>query len=172
MAILLAFERRARLGDTEPPLSPEAEDTWPGVEIIAAGERLVVPAKGVRELMRFPPLTRIPGVQPWLKGVANVQGRLLTVVDLAGYLSGTMSIVGPAARVVALTEEEMAVGLLVDEVLGVWRYGDDDCGEDISAVADWVAPYARGTCRGPAGAGAVLDVRALVVDPRFVHAAL
>jgi len=172
MAILRAFERRARLGDTDPPLSPETAQTWAGVELISAGERLVVPAKGVRELMRFPPLTRVPGVHPWLKGVANVRGRLLTVVDLAGYLSGTMSTVGPAARVVALTGDAMAVGLLVDEVLGVRRYGDDDCGEDVSGVVDWVAPYARGTCHGSGGQGAVLDVRALVADPRFVQAAL
>lgn len=172
MAILRAFERRARRGDSDPLLSPEPEHTWSGVELMSAGERLVVPAKGVRELMRFPPLTRVPGVQPWLKGVANVQGRLLTVVDLAGYLSGAMGTVGPAARVVALTEHALAVGLLVDEVLGVWRYRDEDCGEDVSGVVDWVAPYTRGSCRGPGGAGAVLDVRALVADPRFVHAAL
>ena len=40
----------------------------------------------VAEILQPPRLTKVPGVRSWVLGVANVRGRLVPVMDLAGLL--------------------------------------------------------------------------------------
>jgi len=52
----------------------------------AAGERLALPAAQVMEIVRPPTITRVPHSPPNLLGVANLRGRVLPVVSVAGLL--------------------------------------------------------------------------------------
>ena len=38
-------------------------------------------------MLAVPPLTRVPGAKTWVKGIANVRGQLLPVLDLRQYLA-------------------------------------------------------------------------------------
>ncbi len=40
----------------------------------------------INELLAVPPLTNVPGTQPWLMGVANVRGNLVPAIDLGRFL--------------------------------------------------------------------------------------
>ena len=44
------------------------------------GERFALPAAMVREVVVLPPLSRIPGAGPRIRGLANVHGVLVTVL--------------------------------------------------------------------------------------------
>jgi purine-binding chemotaxis protein CheW len=72
----------------------------------------------VREIVRFAPLTRIPGAPPFVRGLLNVRGEVLTVLDLGVMLrADTPPIVG-GGIVVVETGGRLA-GLVVEEVIGV-----------------------------------------------------
>ena len=43
----------------------------------------------VREIVTMPTATRLPGAPPHIRGVVNLRGQLLTVVDLGHRLTGT-----------------------------------------------------------------------------------
>jgi len=79
-----------------------------------------VPAAHVREIVAFSPLTRIPGMPAWIRGVSNLRGHVLPVIDLATRFGGTGAVIGKRTCVVvielALEGEPIVLGLLVDAV--------------------------------------------------------
>jgi purine-binding chemotaxis protein CheW len=76
-----------------------------------------LPLEQVREVLRPPPVTRIPFPPADVRGVAQVRGALLAVLDLGTRLGGS-----PAAspgRMVVVTRGGEPLGLLVDRVAGL-----------------------------------------------------
>lgn len=113
---------------------------WSGLAFALGGERFVAPRDDVREVLPLPQVTRVPGAAPWLLGVANVRGELLSVCDLrllAGY---------PAAqptrdtRVLVYSAPRAALGLVVDSVSGHRQFVPAD---QKHSVADECAPPLR-----------------------------
>lgn len=62
------------------------------------------------------------GVKPWVKGVANLRGRLLPVMDLGGFLGLELSRARKQRRVLVVEFNDLFVGLLVDEVVGMQHF--------------------------------------------------
>jgi purine-binding chemotaxis protein CheW len=46
------------------------------------GSSYALPVAAVREVVRLPPVTRVPGLPPFVAGLTNVRGRVLAVLDL------------------------------------------------------------------------------------------
>src|SRR5215510_16001597 len=49
--------------------------------VLGEGEYGVAVRK-VREIIKLPPITAVPQVAPWVKGVINLRGKVIPVVDL------------------------------------------------------------------------------------------
>src|SRR5262245_45075997 len=49
--------------------------------VLADGEYGLAVRK-VREIIKLPPITAVPQVSPWIKGVINLRGKVIPVVDL------------------------------------------------------------------------------------------
>ena len=83
--LLLALEGRARdvaAGAREGAAGQE----WIGVAFRMGGETFLVARDEAREVMGVPaPITRVPGARSWIRGLANVRGQLLPVIDLKQY---------------------------------------------------------------------------------------
>ena len=73
---------------------------------------LLIPWDGGREVLPAPAAARIPHTAPWLRGIANVRGALVPVVDLAAAL-GTSRAAVPAYLLIC-GEGDNAMGLLID----------------------------------------------------------
>ena len=69
----------------------------------------------VREITAMLPTTRIPGAGPEVRGLINLRGQLLPVVDLAVRLGGVPTS-ADGGEVVVLAVNSRLFGLLVDEV--------------------------------------------------------
>jgi chemotaxis signal transduction protein len=50
------------------------------------GSSYALPVASVREVVRLPPITRVPGLPPFVAGLTNVRGRVLAVLDLRALL--------------------------------------------------------------------------------------
>jgi twitching motility protein PilI len=97
-----------------------------GVQI--AGRNYLVEMGDIAEVLPLPPLTVVPFVKPWFRGVANVRGNLYCVVDMAAYERGAATAStdsaqasGDAGNRALLVAERHGVNaaLLVDCVLGL-----------------------------------------------------
>ena len=101
-------------------------DEWSGVVFALGDARLACPIDRVGEILPCPPSTPVPGAKPWIIGLANVRGELLTVVDLNGYLNGTRTTLTNTSRLLSSTLNKAPIGLLVDEVYGKRHFLDSD----------------------------------------------
>ena len=55
-------------------------------------------------------------------GLANIRGRLLSVSDLAHYVSGQSSQYSPTQKVMCISHNDHYVCLVVDQVLGIQHF--------------------------------------------------
>ena len=101
-------------------------DEWSGVVFGIADTRLACRIDRVGEILPCPPSTPVPGAKPWIIGLANVRGELLTIVDLSWYLSGTRTPLTGESRLLSSTLNKAPIGLLVDEVYGQRHFLDSD----------------------------------------------
>ena len=97
-----------------------SEREWVGVAFRLSAENFLVAREETREVLGFPSVvTRVPGAKTWIRGIANVRGQLLPVVDLRAFLGGGATNTGRSTRVLVANHREVPAGLLVDEVLGL-----------------------------------------------------
>ena len=124
--ILLDYERRSLAFEPGQIDGPESSGEWAGV-IFRIGEvRLACNVKQVHEFMPLPPYTPVPGTKPWILGLANMRGELLTIVDLAWFLGGEKSNLTMRTRLLAASLRGRPLGLLVDEVFGQRHFVRDE----------------------------------------------
>ena len=115
---LLDYEQRSRAFEPGQAEGQLHGGEWAGVIFRIGDERLACSIEQVHEFLPIPTFTPVPGTKPWILGLANVHGDLLTVIDLSWFLSGKRSRVSVRTRLLAASLRGRPVGLLVDEVFG------------------------------------------------------
>lgn len=83
----------------------------------AAGQVFAVEAGEVREILPAHVPTRIPGAPGAVRGLVNVRGMLVTVVDAAEAVGLGAGAASDAGSIILVERASRPVGLLVDEVL-------------------------------------------------------
>jgi purine-binding chemotaxis protein CheW len=94
----------------------------PFVIVEGSGTCFALPQRQVREIVPARRLTRVPGAPDAVRGLLNVRGALVTVLDLAAHFAVGRSEATDAPVVIAVTESR-TLGLLVDDVLDVIQIG-------------------------------------------------
>ncbi len=84
-------------------------------------ERFALPLEAVREVvLPQPPFSRVPRASEAVRGVMNLRGRVVAVVDLATLVGLAPQVLEPSAgQVIVLDHARRALGLLIGGVLGV-----------------------------------------------------
>ena len=79
-------------------------------------ERYALDIQSVREIRGWSPATPLPNAQPFMRGVVNLRGIMLPVMDLGRRLGGSAA--EPSARhaVIVVEQGERLTGMLVDAV--------------------------------------------------------
>ncbi len=73
----------------------------------------------VQEIKRMMSITRVPSTPPFIKGVINLRGSVLPVIDLRTRLGLVETELGDAARIIVIMANDTTVGFIVDEVVEV-----------------------------------------------------
>jgi purine-binding chemotaxis protein CheW len=79
-------------------------------------EVFALPVEQVQEILRVPALTRVPHAPFPVRGVTNLRGYVLPVVDLRLRLGLSQVEVGERARIMVVQSRGRLIGLLVDAV--------------------------------------------------------
>jgi chemotaxis signal transduction protein len=129
-----------------------------------AGNLYTAPIGNVMEIGHPPNVTSVPNVPPWLSGVTNLRGDIVSVVDLRGFLGMPTAAVGNPTRmlVVRTADEDLVLGFIVDSVRGIRHLESERIGEPAAAVDDHVAHYARGTILQDGDFYIVMDMEILL----------
>lgn len=77
-----------------------------------------VESVSVREIVVGLPVTRLPGAPPHIRGVMNLRGQLVTVLDMVHRMTGSPARNAEGSTVVVQSGERL-LGLVVDDVRDV-----------------------------------------------------
>lgn len=116
--VLADYERRSLAHVVGLPEQLEAPGLWRGVGYRIGSHRLASGFDEVVEILPLPPISPVPGAQPWMLGVANVRGNLLPVVDLKQFLEGERTVLHESQRVLLVRQPGGDVAVLIDELFG------------------------------------------------------
>jgi twitching motility protein PilI len=168
--LLLELERRARAAAGVGQSSQESVEEWVGIAFRMGHDRFIADRADVREVLPIPsPMTRVPGAKPWLRGVANVRGQLLTIVDLRGFLGSGGVPSDRRARVLVLASRDVPTGIVVDEVFGFRRFPSTDYDSESPAPEIRCEQYLRGAYRSGDEVWSRFDFPALLEDEHFLN---
>ncbi|MGE5161219.1 MAG: chemotaxis protein CheW [Betaproteobacteria bacterium] len=118
------------------------------------------------EIVSLPDIAPVPWTRPWYRGLANVRGRLVGVVDLL-QLTGRAPLPPEQAQQVLVFGEGLGVnaGILITRAFGIRNLKDLIA---LPAAGESAADWERVRYRGADGvAFAELDLRALARSPAF-----
>ena len=125
-AKLIEYEKRSETFAPGNSRDSDAAPEWSGVTFALGESRLACKIDQIHEILPIPTSTPVPGAKPWIIGLANVRGSLLTVVDLVRFLTGLLFPVTQRSRLLATYLNKTPIGLMIDEVFGQRHFLDSD----------------------------------------------
>jgi twitching motility protein PilI len=147
------------------------DDAWTGIAFRLGGETFLAPRADVREVLPVPEqLTRVPGSKAWLKGVANVRGQLLTVVDLLAFLGGGRTQIDRHTRVLHMATRDLPSAVMVSQVIGFRRFPPEAYEAAAPDTALRCERYLAGRYHSGSDTWPVFSFARLVDDEQFQHA--
>ena len=163
-SLLDAITARDREIDTGSPAaaamrSPELAASKRFLLLSIAAGHYAIPEAYVTELERVPRITLVPQTPPWIRGVTNVRGDIVSVIDMHRFLRLDTE-PGPAARllVVRLLDEPFSTGLIVDAVDRIVPVNSDSITPPAAPLDGPLAPFLGGVCEIGDRLVAVLDI--------------
>jgi twitching motility protein PilI len=170
--LLAELDKLGRNATTGTAEQAAASREWVGVALRMAGELYLIARDETREVLSVPSsLTRVPGAKPWIKGLANVRGSLLPVIDLRQFFGSGVTSTSRNTRVIVVNHRDVPAGLMVDEVLGFRRFQEGEFSADAPPTVVRVERYLAGSFRRGPEQWPVLSMRTLVESQAFQDAA-
>ncbi|WP_299597532.1 chemotaxis protein CheW [uncultured Microbulbifer sp.] len=168
---LVDIANRAKAQAQGLPARQEVKPYWTGIGFSLLGHRFVAAMEEVVELLEVPQYTFIPGAQPWVRGVANVRGRLLPLFDMAAFFGGHLTSPRQRRRVLVLEHDKIYAGLIVDELHGMQHLALEYGKLPPSDLVEPFAPMVNGQFQLQQDRWLVFDLQALLNDFQFADAA-
>lgn len=92
-------------------------------------ELFAVKIDDIREIVKITGITRVPNSPTFIKGVINLRGKILPVMDLRTKLKMGEIEYGKDTRIIISEHSNVALGLIVDSVSEVLRINPDHIAE-------------------------------------------
>jgi len=96
---------------------------------VLAGEEYAVDILRVREIIRYTVPTRVPGMPASVRGLINLRGRVVPVIDLAVRFGLSESVITERTSIVMVEttsgEGEVVIGIITDAVTAVLELTHD-----------------------------------------------
>lgn len=155
------------------PAQVDASPRWSGIGFSLLGSRFVAPLGQIAEMLEMPQYTKLPGVQPWVVGLANVRGRLLPLFDMPQFFGAKPAAQRKQHRILVVDSNNFYSGLIVDQAFGMQHFTSERYSETASGIPPEVEPLVDGSYTDAGGnTWAVMNIPALLQDARFINAAL
>lgn len=169
--LLRALEDTYQRGAAGLPQQREIKKPWTGIGFRIGDFNLVAAVDDVHEILYFPRLTVIPGTKGWVRGMANVRGTLMPIIDLKQYLGQPPVTIHARSRVLVVQRDDLCAGLLVDSVSGLKHFHEDHARKFSGAPLSALKQYLKGAYQQQDVDWYVFSFRELVGNPEFVRIA-
>jgi len=135
------------------------------VEFVLGRERFAFESRSVAEIWPIRDLTPVPCTPPFVLGLVNVRGRVLSVIDIGRFFDMPEQGLGDLNKAVVIHDGRMEVGVLADRVVGARAVSPEDLQPSLPTLTGVRAAYLRGVT----GDGlVVLDAGRILSDERII----
>lgn len=171
-ALLEDIDLRSRTKALGLPQQIEVRRTWSGVGFRLGKVHLLSKLEEVDEILVSPEMTRVPSALSWVKGIANVRGMLLPIMDLKDFIDGDAIQATRKTRVILIKKGELVSGLMVDEVFGMRHFFEEERTKNVPEGSNNLKKYLQGAFRKGNMHWGVFDMDNLAADPGFLQVAV
>jgi len=167
--LMKQLDIRCRENSTGLPVASGTNEDWLGIGFSINNLPLLAKMEDVTEILPMPATIRVPGVKPWVLGLANIRGKLMPVLDMNGYLYGEPSKICKESRILIINRQAMASCLLVDEVFGLRRFKPEDHRQEVTPDTGTLGDYLSGIFVDQVRSWNVFSVEKLTRTEQFLR---
>ena len=149
-------------------VDPAAERVPQLILFLLGTVECALPADAVQGIERITEITPIPNTAPWVLGVVQVWGSIVSVVDLRTFFGLTPEPPSSRNRLLVLTLKDMTIGFLVDFVTEM-RPTDNTVAMDDPTIPPWLQPYSEGSFHLEDRTVVLLDPERLLFSDAIHH---
>jgi purine-binding chemotaxis protein CheW len=152
----------ARDSEKEKPVGESIEV----VEFLLAYEKYGIESSYIREIYPLRELTPMPCTPPFVLGIINVRGEIVSVIDMKKFFDLPERGLTDMNKVIIVHNDRMEFGILADAILGARSILRDEIQAPLPTLTGTRAEYLTGVTKEPLivlDAAKVLSARNLVV---------
>ncbi|MFT5502358.1 MAG: twitching motility protein PilI [Gammaproteobacteria bacterium] len=167
--MLVALDDRCRRNSQGLPVNKSVTDEWVGIGFRIGDRALLAKMDEISEILPPPPTIRVPGVRFWVKGLSNIRGNLLPILDMKAFLDGNITETKKESRILVIDKQGLRAGLIVDEVYGLRRFKPDELKTEESTLTGTIKNYLAGIFDDSIRRWDVFSVEKLVKSDQFIR---
>jgi purine-binding chemotaxis protein CheW len=137
------------------------KDTIQLVTFTVGKEEYGVRIEEVQEIVRMPEITRLPQTESFIKGVINLRGNIIPVIDMRERFNLEKKDYSDMTRVIVVRIEEKLTGLIVDDVAQVLEIGLSEIEEAPEIITGRSKEFI-------AGIGKINDLMIIIIDTKKI----
>jgi len=159
------LKTRAKILAREPKLEEAAESYLEVVVFLLAYETYAVETSYVREIFPFKEFTPLPCTPPFVFGIINVRGQIISVINIKKLFDLPDKGLGELNKVIILHKDGMEFGILADRILGTRSISLKDIQSSLPTLKDIRVEYLKGVTGDRV---VILDVIKIMSDKKII----
>ena len=135
------------------------------IEFVLAYERYAFESSFVREIQPLKNFTPLPCTPPFVIGIMNVRGQIISIVDLKRFFDLPEKGLADLDKVIILQGENIEFGVLADSIIGTTSLNENDMQSSLPTLTGVRKKYLKGlTLEGTV----ILDAAAILPDNNII----
>lgn len=122
-------------------------------------EQYAIPLLQVKEVIGMTEATPIPYTPPYFKGIINLRGQVISVIDLRSKLRLAKAEIGPETSIIILDLSPLCLGVIVDSINSVLAVTQEDLSPAPDVDSSVKEQYLTGVARKDNRLTLLLDIR-------------
>jgi len=135
------------------------------VEFLLAFELYGIKSSFVQEVYPLKDFAPLPGTPPFLVGITNIRGRIVSVVDIKKLFNLPDKGITDLNRVIIIEHEGNELGILADRIMGIRNMKDRDFAANKMLSAESLSSFIHGVTDDRL---ILLDVEKIFADKRLI----
>jgi len=123
----------------------------------------------VQEVLRYTEIAPVPGAPPYVLGIINLRGNVVTVIDTRSRFALPHSETTDQTRIVIIEAENQVVGILVDAVAEVVYLRQSEIETTLNVGNDESAKFIQGVCHKNDELLILVDLEKLMSDEEWME---
>jgi purine-binding chemotaxis protein CheW len=121
----------------------------------------------VQEVLRITEIAPVPGAPPYVLGIINLRGNVVTVIDTRTRFGLPTKEVDDASRIIVIESEKQVVGILVDAVAEVVELRETEIDAAPNVGTEESSRYIQGVATQEESLLILVDLNKLLTDEEW-----